>query len=1183
MTSGRRAAEPDPWTASDQREYRTRLEDLLRWAGYNSLGQLKAGAARRGTTMPVATANRALKNDGLPTAEFVERIVIACGADVKQWLAARDALADRPYLRRVNGAPTAPDADDTSQADTIPDICPYPGLAAFGVDEAQWFFGREKIIAEVLDLLVERLRGTGPLMIAGPSGTGKSSLLRAGLLSALNAGRLAGSRKWAQLVLTPTADPVTQLATQVAAHLHTDPEMVGSELLSNPGRLAEMMRTMSVAEGEGQEADRVGAVVIVDQFEDVFTLCSDERRRRAFISSLCAASRADGVPPALVVLGMRADFFDRCALYPPLAEALRRGQLLLGPMSEAELRDAVEKPARAVGLELQPGLVDVMLSELGTGADAAGALPLLAHALLATWQQRDGQVLTVEGYRLTGGITGAVAKTAERVYQRLDPDRQELARTVLLGMIQFGDGSADTRRQVSRAQLVGESDDPAGVSAVLETLVEERLVTAHEATVEIVHEALLRAWPRLRNWIDSDRSGLLQEQRLVAAAEAWDRDGRHDSDLYRGLRLASAQERVDVSDSALPALTSEFLRASIECARAEQHHLLRRARRLRQLVAVLSCLVLIAATTTVLTVLSAKELGAQHDESVSREIAGVAAGLRVSDPALAAQLALAANRIADTAEARGALMTALVNLDPERRSDSGSGDAVQAVAFSHDGQLLVAASRDGFARVWAVGNPPSLAAPPIAYLEHPGEVRSAVFDPTDHFLVTSGSDDLVRLWPVESFGRSNEPIRSLPGPIGAIGPLAFSPDGSILATGGRSGTTIRLQSVSASARTNPEMDVVEFPAHDREVGTVAFSRDGGTLATGSLDGSAKLWDITRRPNPVELARFDRRAGFVLAVAFSAKDLLAIGNADGSVTLVDVKDRRHRVLPPLAGHHNGVAGVAFSPTGDFLATASLDTTAQLWDVSIPDHPKLLATLTGDADNLYSVAFDRGGTLATSSHDQTVRLWETEVARATDEICELAFPVITPEQWQHYLPEYEYAPPCAESAGADHRSADMATPPGSTQLVAKHSGKCVTIKGRLTVPDAPAYQVTCIRTAGAQWYLQRAGAPRPDSVIYQIRNTSTGMCLDSQRSERTVSPAGMVVQRPCVEGSRSQSWRFEATAQGVGVTDGQFVNVEHAKCLDVNHGAMTDGAHIIQWQCGKNDINQTFRVSAGALSG
>jgi len=1191
MARPRRDVEPDPWAAPGQAAFRARLRELLRWAGYTSLQQLEAGAVRRGTSMPVSTANRALNNDRLPTAEFVERVAVACGADVTRWTAARDALADRSYLRVARADDAAPAADSANRLDDVSDICPYPGLAAFGLDHTQWFFGREKVTAEALDLLVERLDGTGPLMIAGPSGTGKSSLLRAGLLPALSAGRIAGSRNWAQLAFTPTVDPVGKLAAQVSAHTKANPEIITSELLSNPGHLADVLREMPGAEGDGHDADRLGAVLVVDQFEEVFTLCSDEQRRHVFISALCAASRADGVPAALVILGMRADFYGRCAAYPGLVEALRRGQVLLGPMNGAELRDAVEKPARAVGLQLQSGLVDVVLGDLGVGDGAAGepgyqpgALPLLAHALLATWQQRDSKVLTLTGYRLTGGITGAIAKTAERAYQQLDPDRQEIARAVLLRMIQLGDGSADTRRQVDRARLVEESSDPAGMEAVLSTLTNARLVTVHAATVEIVHEALLRTWPRLRAWIDNDRAGLLLEQRLVAAADAWDREGRHDSDLYRGPRLAAVQERVDAVDPTLPSPAPEFLRACVERERAEQDSVLRRARRLRQFVAVLSCLVLLAATTTTLVVVSRNDLARQRDAGVSREVADAALALRVSDPDLAAQLALAALRLKDTAEARGALMTALVNLDPERWSDSGSADAVQSVAFSHDGRLLVAASRDRFARVWAVGNPPSLAAPPIAYLEHPDQVRSAVFDPTDSVLVTSGADGLVRLWSVEGLSKSSEPLRSISGPTGAKGPLAFSRDGDMLATGGGTSGAVRLW--DSTDVTNPRM-TADFTPHRLDVASVAFSKDGRTLATASLDGTAKLWDITNRATPVELKAIDRRAGFVYAVAFSPDSyLLAIGNQDATATLWDVENPREpRRMSVLAGQLGAVAGVAFTLDGRTLATATHDNAARLWNVSDPGHVVALAApLAGDADNVYSVAFhpDRH-TLATSSHGQTVRLWETDVDRAATEVCKLASPAITREEWDRYLRGYGYAPPCSQPVSVKGGE-DLETQPGSTPLIATHSGKCVAIRKGITVPGAPAHQFTCARAAAVEWNLQRtAVSSAPDGgAVYRIRNASTGMCLDSPTSERRVGGASLVVQRPCADDAVSQLWRFEVVGGRGDSTDGQFVHIQHDDCLNVNGGAVTDGAPIVRWQCG-DDPNGTFQVSTDALDG
>lgn len=1105
-----RAGEPDPRAAKSHAEFRSGLRQLARWAGYASLQQLEAGAARRGTSMPVSTANRALNNDRLPTAEFVERMAIACAADVSEWLAARDALADRPYLRQ---------AAEPGQDEPGPVVCPYPGLAAFGPDQARWFFGRGHDTADLLDLLAD---ATGPLMVCGPSGTGKSSLLHAGLLPALATGRLPGSAGWTRFTCTPTADPPVMLP--------------------------------------------VCDVLVVDQLEELFTLCQDEPRRREFIDALCAA-------PARVVLGMRADFLGRCASYQGLVGSLRHGQLLLGPMTEEQLRAAVERPAAAAGLELQPGLVDVMLADLGMTEEGyqPGALPLLAHALLATWRHRTGRFLTIAGYRLTGGITGAIAKTAERVYWRLPPAHQELARTLLLRMIQLGDGTADTRRQWDRARLLAESPDPAGVSAVLDTLTDARLVTAHPTTVEIVHEAVLQAWPRLRGWIEADRAGLLAEQRLITAAESWDRDGRHDSDLYRGHRLAVIRERVDLAGSRLPAPASEFLRTSLEREQAERHLAARRARRLRQLLVVLGCLALVAATTSVLAFTSRNKIVKERDSGVSRQVADVAIALRTSDPDLAGWLALAAYHVAPTAEARGAMMTALANLEPTRRVDFSSSDAVQTVAFSSDGRLLVSASRDGFARVWTIGDPPSLAALPVAVLDHPQQVRAAAFDPTNRFLATSGSEGKVRLWTVPDLRGQPQPTREFDGPVGAVGPLAFSPDGTLLAAGGQPGTNVQLRKVA-----DPSKPIATFGSHSNDILAVAFSRSGRMIATAGGDGIVKLWDINKPADPRFLGEQNPNAGLISAVTFGADDtVLVTGNGDATAILWNIEDpRKPQAMSRLGGHLGGISGVAFDSSGRLLATASLDNSARLWDVSDPRQPRAWAVpLAGDADNLYSVSFHPDGhTLATSSHGSAVRLWETDPERLEDGICGLISTVITREEWAKYLGGYTYHSPCGAVARPEH-----AADPGSSQLVAVHSNKCVGIRADPTIPGVPAHQFRCGGMPAARWTFPVAS--RVDPKAYQIRNTTSGMCLDTL-SPSTFDAANLVVQQSCAD-VPTQIWELRVHARNDRVTEGQFRNEATGDCLDVNRAAISDGAYLIHWVCGGNP-NQIFRVDSSTLS-
>ena len=298
--------------------------------------------------------------------------------------------------------------------------CPYPGLAPFTAEQARWFFGRARLIAEVTSRIDSSL-GDGPLVMVAPSGAGKSSLLQAGLLPALARGALpaVGSRDWPRQVFTPTAHPMTEAARCIASLTGTEPASA-AELTADPDRGAAIVRAALRSRGGGPGREAARAVVVVDQLEELFTLCTDEAERRGFIDLLTrlAEPPPGGIPAGLVICGLRADFYAPCTGYPQLRAALQNGQILLGPMSESELRETILYPAESVGLDVEPGLIELLLRDIGGTSDEsatgyeAGRLPLLAHALRATWQQRNGSTLTVEAYLATGGIQHAVATTA---------------------------------------------------------------------------------------------------------------------------------------------------------------------------------------------------------------------------------------------------------------------------------------------------------------------------------------------------------------------------------------------------------------------------------------------------------------------------------------------------------------------------------------------------------------------------------------------------------------------------------------------------------------------------------------------------------------------------------------------------------------------------------------------------
>ncbi|MEV8509891.1 hypothetical protein AB0368_34405 [Actinoplanes sp. NPDC051475] len=397
-----------------------------------------------------------------------------------------------------------------------PRDCPYPGLAPFDAEFHRWFFGRDRLVATLLDRLDGRTRTGGLQVVIAPSGAGKSSLLRAGLLPRLGQGALPGSAAWPTVVLTPGADPLWALH--------------------------------SALEGVTDTGERL--VLVADQFEELFTLCDDPGARTAFIEELALLAARESAPDALVVIGVRADYFAACAADPRLSAALQDRPLVVEPMTETELREAIRYPAQDVGLDIEPGLVALLLRDLGVvaGADGdppatyePGRLPLLAHALRASWQQRQGATLTVEGYQDTGGIERAVATTADDTYEALDEAGRQTARSLFVRLVRIGDGVEDVRRRLPHDELAGGDTRPATTAAVIDAFTAARLLTRHRDTVEITHEALLRSWPRLRTWLDDDRTGRLAQQDLEDAARAWLRADREPSLLYGGKRLRTVR------------------------------------------------------------------------------------------------------------------------------------------------------------------------------------------------------------------------------------------------------------------------------------------------------------------------------------------------------------------------------------------------------------------------------------------------------------------------------------------------------------------------------------------------------------------------------------------------------------------------------------------------------------------
>ncbi|MFF4219436.1 nSTAND1 domain-containing NTPase [Streptomyces nondiastaticus] len=892
---------------------------------------------------------------------------------------------------------TVPAGERSSLQPEEAGACPYPGLSPFGAEDARWFFGRDEDTAAVVAQLTERLSTPGPLLVMAPSGAGKSSLLRAGMLPALARGVLpvTGSHAWPAVLLTPGERPVQELQSQVTKAIGA-PHGLDVALKEGPGAFAAAVRGVMSGRCPADQAygsERAPSprsiprdsaaggpttlIVVVDQFEELFTLCRDEQERDLFVEALLAlaAGRGEtagglsglsGVPTALVVLGVRADFYDRCLAYPGLAASLQRGHITLGAMTDARLREVITGPAREAGLRVEAGLVEVLLRDIGlmpcnaagSGMSRAGALPLVSHALLSTWQHRENATLTLAGYQLTGGISGAVAATAERAYRSLPADQQVVARHILLQLVHVGEDK-ETSHRTPRGQLLEGRPARETIEGVLEAFTRARLLTMDADHAELAHEVLLDAWPRLRKWIGDDRAGLRTRQLLTETAAAWDDEGRDTGLLYRGTRLAAACEwAADPAHRAtLSPLAQDFLDASTDHESAQRRKERRSSRRLRQSLAGLAILLALALTATGVAFAQRQAAVAAQREAQSRQMAALSSTLLATDPDLASLLAVQAHRTSKTDEATASLYAAATL--PLRHRLTGHTSAVASVTFSPDGKSLATGSFDGTARIWDVAT----GKPLTTLTGHSAPVRSVAFSPDGKTLATSSDDRATRLWNVAT-GENRGLLTGHNRPVMSV---AFSPDGLTIATASAD-YTARLWDVATGAH-RTTLDV------HAEVLSLAFSPDSKVLITGGGERTARIWDIATRES--RLTFEETPSTIVRSVAFAPDGKsFATGHEDGTAQLRDMTTGKTRTIH--TGQQAPVQSVAFSPDGTTLATNGARS-AQLWDVATG---AARSTLTGHSAPVQSVAFSPDGkSFATGSSDGTARIWDarTESAR------------------------------------------------------------------------------------------------------------------------------------------------------------------------------------------------------------
>jgi WD40 repeat protein/class 3 adenylate cyclase len=798
--------------------------------------------------------------------------------------------------------------------------CPYRGLLAFEAEDREFFFGREDVVAD----LVTRISVGRLVAVVGASGSGKSSVLRAGLVAAVEEGEVPGVES-VQLI-TPGTDPQLDAGATTAD------------------------------------------LLVVDQFEELFTLCKDPARRLAFIDAVLAFEGA-------VAIGVRADLYGQLSTHPGLARAVAEEQILLGPMTDAELHRAVTEPARLAGLRLEPGLVDLILRDV---AGEPGALPLLSHALRATWERRDGRTLTLEGYRESGGVESAVARTADALVDALPDDQRPLARNLFLRLTELGEGIEDTRRRERIEELVPQGSSPATVEALLEQLARARLVTLGDGTAEVAHEVLIRKWPTLRRWLDEDREGIRLHRRLGNAARLWAEGGEEASDLYRGARLAAALEWADGHPEDLNAGERRFLDQSREADERDAERQRRANRRLRALLAGAGIMLVVAVAAGIVALIQGHNA---RDEALTADAQRIGAqALAETNVDRALLFAVAGVDLQDSLETRSDLLSVLQKTPALFRFIRPSRSEITAVAASPDGRLLAVGDGEGEVRfidlrTWQPEGEP-------VRFDNQVSGQAMAFSPDGGTLaVATAGANRANLYSIDPSTGQRRPLRSWRSVPANLGPprftrFAFSPNGERLAVAVASAPTpLPFPSVE-------RLTVLKMPdgraawkrryplrPGQNEV-SVAFAGNG-TVVSSAAQGETLLWDAGS-------GEINRRFGIGGPFAVSPDNHLAAiarNNPDPSdphtsLAVLDLRTGRLRGFPPPPAR-SWIVSVAFTPDGKGIVTASFEGALRVWDAA---SGAILQTFTGQPSGRNLAIAPDGRTVVSGNDTGSVAAWD-----------------------------------------------------------------------------------------------------------------------------------------------------------------------------------------------------------------